>query len=95
MKGKSILHLQCHFGQDSISLARFGANITGVDLSDEAIKLTNELAEKAIVSLDEFDYSPCNCFKMTIEVEPKKYRIEHLGNYIPMTYSIKAEKKEN
>jgi len=44
--GKSILHLQCHFGQDSISLARLGAKVTGVDLSDKAIELAKELAEK-------------------------------------------------
>lgn len=37
IKGKTILHLQCHFGQDSISLARLGAIVTGVDLSDKAI----------------------------------------------------------
>ena len=46
LKGKSVLHLQCHFGQDSISLARLGAEVTGVDLSDKAIELANELAEK-------------------------------------------------
>ena len=34
--GKDILHLQCHFGQDSISLSRLGANVTGIDLSAEA-----------------------------------------------------------
>ncbi|MEJ5962837.1 class I SAM-dependent methyltransferase [Pedobacter immunditicola] len=217
VKGKSILHLQCHFGQDTISLGRLGAKVTGVDLSDEAIKRANELAQKSNVnatficcdiydlpqylteqfdivftsygtigwlpdldqwanlisrflkpngkfvfvefhpfvwmydddfekikynyfntgaivetesgtyadrdaeihqeyvmwnhsmsevlnslikngleihSLDEFDYSPYNCFNKTIEVEPKKYRIKHLGNHIPMIYSIKAEKKE-
>jgi 2-polyprenyl-3-methyl-5-hydroxy-6-metoxy-1,4-benzoquinol methylase len=33
-----ILHLQCHFGLDSMSLSRQGANVTAVDLSDEAIK---------------------------------------------------------
>ena len=38
VKGKSILHLQCHFGQDSLSLARMGAKVTGVDLSDKAIE---------------------------------------------------------
>ena len=37
IKGKSILHLQCHFGQDSIELSRMGAKVTGVDLSDKAI----------------------------------------------------------
>ncbi|RQO31019.1 SAM-dependent methyltransferase [Taibaiella sp. KBW10] len=44
LKGKTVLHLQCHFGQDSISLARMGAKVTGVDLSDEAIERARELA---------------------------------------------------
>jgi SAM-dependent methyltransferase len=43
VKGKKILHLQCHFGQDSISLARMGAKVTAVDLSDEAIKAAIEI----------------------------------------------------
>ena len=38
INGKSILHLQCHFGQDTLSLARLGAKCTGVDLSDKAIE---------------------------------------------------------
>lgn len=44
ISGKTILHLQCHFGQDTISLSRLGAEITGVDLSDKAIASANELA---------------------------------------------------
>jgi SAM-dependent methyltransferase len=43
LKGKKILHLQCHFGQDSLSLARLGAEVVGVDLSDEAIAKAREL----------------------------------------------------
>lgn len=46
-----------------------------------------------INSFDEYDYSPHNCFKETIEFEPKKYRIKHLGNKIPMVYSIVVTKK--
>lgn len=218
VKGKSILHLQCHFGQDSISLSRLGAKVTGVDLSDKAIDSAKKLAvetdvdtnficsdiydlpnhldeefdivftsygtigwlpdldkwakvistflksggkflfvefhpviwmfddnfEKinyryfnsgAIVetesgtyadknaditqdnvmwnhgfsevlnsliangleinSLDEYDYSPYNCFNKTVEIAPKKYRIEHLGDKIPMVYSVMAAKKSN
>jgi len=41
--GKSILHLQCHFGQDSLSLARVGAHVVGVDLSDASIAAAKEL----------------------------------------------------
>ena len=43
VKGKQILHLQCHFGQDSLSLARMGAKVTGIDLSDKAIATAKEL----------------------------------------------------
>lgn len=218
IKGKSILHLQCHFGQDSISLSKLGATVTGVDLSDKAIKRAKELSKKtnsttsficcdvydlpnhldkqfdfvftsygtigwlpdlgqwgkivskylkpngrlvfvefhpivwmfndsfdkieysyfntgAIVetesgtyadreakisqecvmwnhgigevlnslirngleinSFEEYDYSPYNCFMGTVEFEPKKYRIEHLENKIPMVYAIVGTKKNN
>lgn len=46
VKGKSVLHLQCHFGQDSLSLARMGAKVTGVDFSSEAISKARELNDK-------------------------------------------------
>lgn len=42
--GKKILHLQCHFGQDTLSLGRMGAHVTGVDFSDAAIDKANELS---------------------------------------------------
>ena len=45
VKGKSILHLQCHFGQDTISLSRLGAEVTGIDLSDKAIKSAKQIAQ--------------------------------------------------
>ncbi len=216
IKGKSILHLQCHFGQDSISLGRLGALVTGVDFSDKAIERAKELAEKTtidcrficcdiydlpnhlnqqfdivftsygtigwlpdldkwaqiiskflkqggqfvfaefhpvvwmfddnfekigynyfnagaiietetgtyadkdsklvqefvgwnhpisevltsqlkhgmeLISFEEFDYSPYPCFNHIEEYEPKKYRIKHLDNKIPMVYAIVATKK--
>lgn len=46
LKGMKVLHLQCHFGQDSISLSRLGAEVTGVDLSDQAIARAKELAKE-------------------------------------------------
>jgi len=46
VKGKSILHLQCHFGQDSLSLARMGAKVTGTDISDAAIAYAQQLNEQ-------------------------------------------------
>jgi ubiquinone/menaquinone biosynthesis C-methylase UbiE len=216
--GKTILHLQCHFGQDTLSLHRLGATVTGVDFSDKAIESATQIAldlkanatficcdiydlpnhldqefdivftsygtigwlpdleqwakvvskflkpngqfvfvefhpvvwmfddnfekiayryfnsgailesetgtyadKTAAISqdyvmwnhglsevinslikngleidqLDEYDYSPYNCFNKTIEFEPKKYRIEQLDDKIPMVYSILAKKKNN
>lgn len=48
VKGLKILHLQCHFGQDSISLSRMGAEVTGVDFSPKAIETAKDLAEKTV-----------------------------------------------
>jgi SAM-dependent methyltransferase len=42
--GKSLLHLQCHFGMDTLSWARLGAQVTGIDLSPEAIRLAGSLS---------------------------------------------------
>ncbi|MDB9775398.1 class I SAM-dependent methyltransferase [Vicingaceae bacterium] len=215
LKGKKVLHLQCHFGQDSISLARLGAKVTAVDFSDAAIDyaiklneqtntdvrfvccdvydLPNQLNEQfdivftsygtigwlpdinkwasvvshflkpsgefiiaefhpvvwmyddafskikyryfndaaieeteegtytnpdaeikqeyvswnhglgevvnslinqglSILSLNEFDYSPYNCFSHTVEFEPGKFQIKHWENKVPMVYAIKARK---
>ena len=44
--GKSMLHLQCHFGLDTMSWARLGAKVTGVDFSEEAIALARSLSEE-------------------------------------------------
>lgn len=216
VQNKRILHLQCHFGQDSMSLQRMGAQVTGVDLSDNAIETAqqfnkqlelntqfvccdvydtpNHIDEKfdivftsygtigwlpdldkwakvvshflkpngkfimadfhpvvwmfdydfkeigynyfnvepiievgtgtygdreseivtkevswnhptsetlnaliknglQIDSFDEYDYSPYNCFNQTEEFESGKFRVKHLGNKIPMVYSIVATKK--
>ena len=43
---KSLLHLQCHFGMDTLSWTRLGANVTGVDFSDKAIALARELSKE-------------------------------------------------
>jgi 2-polyprenyl-3-methyl-5-hydroxy-6-metoxy-1,4-benzoquinol methylase len=215
IQNKSVLHLQCHFGLDTISLARMGADVTGVDLSDKAITEARLLAMKAgvkaeficsnlydlppdpekkfdivyssygtigwlpdlnawakiisshlktggrfifaefhpvvwmfdiefqkvgynyfnsgpiietdestyadgkaninlesvcwnhslgevignllkngirLTTFNEYDYSPYNCFKNCAEVSPHKFRISHLGNKIPMVYSLTGEK---
>jgi len=46
VRGKSLLHLQCHFGMDTIRWARYGATVTGVDFSPEAIAAARALAAR-------------------------------------------------
>jgi SAM-dependent methyltransferase len=45
--GKSLLHLQCHFGLDTLAWARLGADATGVDFSPRAIAVARDLAARA------------------------------------------------
>ena len=215
INGKSILHLQCHFGQDTISLSRLGGKVTGIDLSDKAINYAQNMAKGLktdtqficsdiyelpnvldnkfdvvftsygvigwlpdmeqwakivahylkpggqfimvefhpvvwmfdddfksidysyfkgaeiieqlegsyadrnatinystitwthslseviynliragihITKFEEYNYSPYNCFKHTIQVDKDKYRIRHLSNKLPMTYAITGVK---
>jgi SAM-dependent methyltransferase len=44
VRGRSLLHLQCHFGLDTLSWARLGARVTGADFSEEAIAAAAALA---------------------------------------------------
>ncbi len=46
VKGKSILHLQCHFGMDTLSLEMLGAEVTGIDYSEEAVRAACELRDE-------------------------------------------------
>lgn len=46
VKGKTMLHLMCHFGMDSLSWTRKGARVTGVDVSDASIQLAKELSNE-------------------------------------------------
>lgn len=46
VRDKQLLHLQCHFGQDSLSWARRGAKVTGIDLSPVAIQAARSLATR-------------------------------------------------
>ncbi|GAB3400033.1 class I SAM-dependent methyltransferase [Schumannella luteola] len=45
--GLDVVHLQCHIGTDTISLARRGARVVGTDLSGEAVATATALAERA------------------------------------------------
>lgn len=43
LKGLRVLHSQCHFGQDTLSMQRMGASCVGIDLSPVAIETAQTL----------------------------------------------------
>jgi 2-polyprenyl-3-methyl-5-hydroxy-6-metoxy-1,4-benzoquinol methylase len=58
--GKELLHLQCHFGIDTLSWARLGARVTGADFSEAALTLARSTAaeiglEARFVQADLYD----------------------------------------
>lgn len=46
VSGKTLLHLQCHFGMDTLNWARLGATVTGLDFSEPAIEQARTLAHQ-------------------------------------------------
>ena len=46
-EGTTLLHLQCHFGMDTLSWAREGAEVVGVDFPGTAVETARELATQA------------------------------------------------
>jgi len=68
VSGMKILHLQCHFGQDTLSLARMGAKVTGVDFSEKAI----EEARKLATSLNlEAEFICCDIYDLPLHHNDK------------------------
>jgi len=66
LTGKKVLHLQCHFGLDTLSLVRMGAAVTGVDLSDTAIKYARELNDE--LKLDA-GFICCNLYDLPLHLK--------------------------
>jgi SAM-dependent methyltransferase len=61
VSGKTLLHLQCHFGLDTMSWARLGAKVTGVDFSDKAIGLAKSLSRELGIHAD---FLCCNIYDL-------------------------------
>jgi SAM-dependent methyltransferase len=66
VRDKSLLHLQCHFGQDTLSWAARGARATGCDLSDKAIELAQQLSREVDVPAD---FVCCNVYDLPAHLE--------------------------
>jgi 2-polyprenyl-3-methyl-5-hydroxy-6-metoxy-1,4-benzoquinol methylase len=67
VKGKTMLHLQCHFGMDSLCWARMGAKVTGIDLSDKAVNEAKKLNDR--LALDA-EFICCNVYDLATSNSP-------------------------
>jgi SAM-dependent methyltransferase len=52
LRGRTLAHLQCNAGQDTLSLARLGARCTGVDISDEAVAFARRLSAESGIAAE-------------------------------------------
>lgn len=68
VSGKTMLHLQCHFGQDTLSWARLGAKVTGVDFSDEAIAYAKQLSSDVGIKAE---FIRCNIYELDQKLKGK------------------------
>lgn len=66
VNGQTLLHLQCHFGIDTLSWARLGARVTGVDFSPASIRLARELAVD--VGIDDARFIEANVYQLPVKL---------------------------
>ncbi len=78
--GKSLVHLQCHIGLDTISWARRGALPTGIDLSGKSLQYARDLAQKSRVNAD---FHECDVYAAA-DVLGKTYDIVYTSRGVLM-----------
>ena len=77
--GKTLLHLQCHFGLDTLSWARLGAaQVTGVDFSEPAIAFANELATEVGLA-DRARFVVSNVYDLPGPLEGETFDVVYTG----------------
>jgi SAM-dependent methyltransferase len=78
VRGRSLLHLQCHFGIDTLSWARLGARVTGADFSPAAIRLAREIA--ADIGIEDARFVESNLYDLP----------EHLDGEFDVVYTSRG-----
>ena len=67
VRGRTLLHLQCHFGIDTLSWARLGARVTGADFSPAAVALAREIA--ADIGIEDASFVESNLYELPERLE--------------------------
>ncbi|MBA2239681.1 MAG: class I SAM-dependent methyltransferase [Solirubrobacterales bacterium] len=82
--GRSLAHLQCHFGLDTLSWARHGARVTGLDFSEPAVTAARELAERTEI---EAEFVTADVYDAVTALGGRRFEIVYTGlgalNWLP------------
>jgi SAM-dependent methyltransferase len=76
--GLRLLHLQCHFGLDTLTWARAGANVTGLDFSPVAIDAAREIARRAGLS-DRSEFVCSDVYEATTVLDHATFDIVYVS----------------
>lgn len=76
IRGKRTIHLQCHIGTDTLSLARRGAEVVGLDFSPAAVRAARELVSK---TGDAVTFVESDVYSATDVVEPGSFDVVYTG----------------
>lgn len=74
--GLDVVHLQCHIGTDTLSLARLGADVTGLDFSESAIAAARRLAASAGPHVD---YAVADVYDAVDVLGPERFDLVYTG----------------
>lgn len=76
LTGLDVVHLQCHIGTDTLSLARLGGRLTGLDLSPGSLAVARQLAERAGVGID---YVESDTYGAVATLGPHRFDLVYTG----------------
>jgi SAM-dependent methyltransferase len=74
--GLDVVHLQCHIGTDTLSLARLGARVTGVDLSGASLDEARTLAERAAADIE---YVQSDVYAAPAALDGRRFDLVYTG----------------
>lgn len=78
--GRSLLHLQCHIGLDTLSWARHGASrVVGLDFSEPAVEAARDLAAELGLSADQASFVAADVYDAASAVPDSSYDIVYTG----------------
>jgi SAM-dependent methyltransferase len=78
VSGRSLLHLQCHMGQDTLSWARLGAETVGLDFSEPAIGTARRLAED-VELVEQARFVVSDVYDAEAALDGKRFDIVYTG----------------